>query len=122
MPETGLVRDGGLATIGGGNHFVEVQWIERVENRAVAYQWGVREGQLAFMVHSGSRNVGKYIGGMWRDRAQALWMTGVEYPDSRLFPHTPTKFRGLWNILRSHETVLSGLRDKRWSHLFMQEV
>jgi tRNA-splicing ligase RtcB (3'-phosphate/5'-hydroxy nucleic acid ligase) len=86
VPDTGLVRDGGLATIGGGNHFVEVQWIEQVSDRAVAYQWGVREGQLAFMIHSGSRNVGKYIGGMWRDRAQALWMKGSKYPNSRLFP------------------------------------
>lgn len=86
VPDTGLVRDGGLATIGGGNHFVEVQWIEKVEHRPLAYQWGVREGQLAFMIHSGSRNVGKYIGGMWRDRAQALWIEGLRYPDSRLFP------------------------------------
>jgi tRNA-splicing ligase RtcB (3'-phosphate/5'-hydroxy nucleic acid ligase) len=86
VPMTGLVRDGGLATIGGGNHFVEVQWVEQVEDRSLAYQWGVREGQLAFMIHSGSRNVGKYIGGMWRDRAQALWSQGLKYPDSRLFP------------------------------------
>jgi tRNA-splicing ligase RtcB (3'-phosphate/5'-hydroxy nucleic acid ligase) len=90
VPETGFVRDGGLATIGGGNHFVEVQAIEQVENRAVAYQWGVKTGQLAFMIHSGSRNVGKYIGGMWRDRAQALWMQGTKYPNSRLFPLSST--------------------------------
>ncbi len=25
VPDAGLVGDGGLATIGGGNHFVEVQ-------------------------------------------------------------------------------------------------
>ncbi|HBB35886.1 MAG TPA: RtcB family protein [Cyanobacteria bacterium UBA8803] len=86
IPAAGMVRDGGLATIGGGNHFVEVQWIEHVENRTLAYQWGVREGQLAFMIHSGSRHVGKYIGGMWRDRAQALWPERLKYPDSRLFP------------------------------------
>lgn len=86
VPDTGLVRDGGLATIGGGNHFVEVQWIEKVEHCPLAYQWGVREGQLAFMIHSGSRNVGKYIGGLWRDRAQAMWIEGLKYPDSRLFP------------------------------------
>lgn len=90
VPDAGLVRDGGLATIGGGNHFVEVQWIEQVEHRSLAYQWGVREGQLAFMIHSGSRNVGKYIGGMWRDRAQSLWMESVKYPDSRLFPLSST--------------------------------
>ena len=86
VPESGYVRDGGLATIGGGNHFVEVQWVEQVENRTLAYQWGIREGQLAFMIHSGSRNVGKYIGGMWRDHAQALWTDGFKYPPDRLFP------------------------------------
>lgn len=26
VPNSGVVQDGGLATIGGGNHFVEVQW------------------------------------------------------------------------------------------------
>lgn len=86
VPESGWVRDDGLATIGGGNHFVEVQWVDRVEDRQLGYEWGVREGQLAFMVHSGSRQAGKYVGGMWRDRARALWSPGRKYPESRLFP------------------------------------
>jgi tRNA-splicing ligase RtcB len=86
VPDRGLVRDGGLATIGGGNHFVEIQVVEAIADRATAYAWGVREGQLAFMVHSGSRNVGKYIGGMWRDRAQAAWPKNLKSPESRLFP------------------------------------
>ncbi|MHC5596619.1 MAG: RtcB family protein [Nostoc sp.] len=86
VPDCGLVRDGGLATIGGGNHFVEVQRVDKVENRTLAHAWGVREGQLAFMIHSGSRNVGKYIGGMWRDKAKAAWQKGLKYPDSQIFP------------------------------------
>ncbi|MEH2014967.1 RtcB family protein [Nostoc sp.] len=86
VPNAGLVRDGGLATIGGGNHFVEVQRVDKVENRPLAHAWGVREGQLAFMIHSGSRNVGKYIGGMWRDKAKAIWQKGLKYPDSQIFP------------------------------------
>ena len=86
VPDAGLVRDGGLATIGGGNHFVEVQRVDKVENRLLAHAWGVREGQLAFMIHSGSRNVGKFIGGMWRDKAKATWQKGLKYPDSQIFP------------------------------------
>lgn len=86
VPESGLVRDDGLATIGGGNHFVEIQSVEQIENSTLAYQWGIRCGQLAFMIHSGSRHVGKYIGGMWRDRARTMWRKGLKYPDSRLFP------------------------------------
>jgi tRNA-splicing ligase RtcB len=86
VPDTGIVRDGGLGTIGGGNHFVEVQRVDKIENRTLAYAWGVREGQLAFMIHSGSRNVGKYIGGIWRDKAKAVWPQGVKYPESQIFP------------------------------------
>jgi tRNA-splicing ligase RtcB (3'-phosphate/5'-hydroxy nucleic acid ligase) len=86
VPETGIVRDGDLATIGSGNHFVEIQIVEKVEDKNIAYAWGVKEGQLAFTIHSGSRSVGKYIGGMWRDRAWQAWQIGTAYPNSRLFP------------------------------------
>jgi tRNA-splicing ligase RtcB (3'-phosphate/5'-hydroxy nucleic acid ligase) len=86
VPDGGLVRDGGLATIGSGNHFVEVQRVDKVENRTLAHLWGIKEGQLAFMIHSGSRNVGKYIGGAWRDAAKAVWNPGVKYPESQIFP------------------------------------
>jgi tRNA-splicing ligase RtcB len=86
VPDAGLVRDDGLATIGSGNHFVEVQRVDQVDKRSLAYAWGIREGQLAFMVHSGSRNVGKYIGGMWRDKTKATWPKGLKYPESQIFP------------------------------------
>ncbi|MEH2041839.1 RtcB family protein [Nostoc sp.] len=58
----------------------------KFENRLLAHAWGVRKGQLAFMIHSGSRNVGKFIGGMWRDKAKATWQKGLKYPDSQIFP------------------------------------
>lgn len=85
IPETGIVRDGDLATIGGGNHFVEIQVVDSIEDKATAYQWGIKPGQLAFMIHSGSRTVGKHIGGMWRNKAWKMWQTGTSYPPSRLF-------------------------------------
>ena len=90
VPEEGLIRDGDLATIGGGNHFVEIQIVDRVEDSKRAYAWGVKEGQLAFTIHSGSRTVGKYIGQMWRDRAWKAWQVGLAYPKSRLFPLSTT--------------------------------
>ncbi len=80
-----FIRDGGLGTIGGGNHFVELQVVEDIEDRQLAYQWGVRRGQLAFMVHSGSRLVGKHIGSIWKHRAREAWPKGRTYPDNELF-------------------------------------
>lgn len=92
-----FIRDGGLATIGGGNHFVEVQWVEEVVNRKLAYEWGIKQGQIALMIHSGSRQVGKYIGGMWRDFAQQAWPKNFKYPQSRLFPLSVKANPGLVN-------------------------
>ncbi len=85
VPAEGIVRDGGLATIGGGNHFVELQVVEEVVDRARAHAWGVRAGQVAFMIHSGSRGVGKHVGALWRDRARALWPKGQKFPAEGLF-------------------------------------
>jgi tRNA-splicing ligase RtcB len=82
----GVVRDAGLATIGGGNHFVEVQRVEAVTDKSQAWEWGVREGQLAFMIHSGSRDVGKHVGMAWQDRVRAAWPTGAPFPDSGILP------------------------------------
>ena len=85
VPTEGVVRDGGLATIGGGNHFVELQVVEEVVDRARAHAWGVRAGQVAFMIHSGSRGVGKHVGALWRDRARAMWPKGQRFPEEGLF-------------------------------------
>ncbi|MCB9700356.1 MAG: RtcB family protein [Myxococcales bacterium] len=85
VPSEGTIRDGGLATIGGGNHFVELQVVDELVDRRLAYAWGLREGQVAFMIHSGSRGVGKHVGALWRDRARALWPKDQRHPESGLF-------------------------------------
>ena len=90
VPAAGLVRDGSLGTIGGGNHFVEIQQVVEIQHPSLAYQSGVKVGQLAIAIHSGSRNVGKYIGGMWRDRAKAAWFKGYPFPGSNLFSLSTT--------------------------------
>jgi tRNA-splicing ligase RtcB (3'-phosphate/5'-hydroxy nucleic acid ligase) len=85
IPAVGLVRDGDLGTIGGGNHFVEIQEVVEIRNPRLAYQSKIKVGQLAITIHSGSRTVGKYIGGMWRDKAKASWLKGCPFPNSNLF-------------------------------------
>lgn len=81
----GLLRDPGLATIGAGNHFVEIQQVSEVLERHRAWQLGVRKGQIAVMVHSGSRDVGFYVGQRWMDKAKAEWPHGVKHPESGLY-------------------------------------
>lgn len=81
----GILRDPGLATIGAGNHFVEIQQVAEILDRHRAWQLGVRKGQIAVMVHTGSRDVGFYVGQRWMDRAKAEWPHGVKHPASGLY-------------------------------------
>ena len=57
-----VVRDPSLATVGGGNHFVEIQVVEEVIDRARGFEWGVKNGRIAFMIHSGSPLVSSLFG------------------------------------------------------------
>ncbi len=50
-----------LGTIGGGNHFAELQVVERVEDAAAFDALGLSAGQVYLLVHSGSRGFGEAI-------------------------------------------------------------
>ncbi len=50
-----------LGTLGSGNHFLEVQVVEKVLFPEVARSFGLHEGQVTVMIHSGSRGVGHQI-------------------------------------------------------------
>ncbi len=50
-----------LGTLGAGNHFLEVQVIEKVYDQVVADRFGLREGQITCMIHTGSRGFGHQV-------------------------------------------------------------
>ncbi|MCI5151236.1 MAG: RNA ligase RtcB family protein, partial [Candidatus Electrothrix sp. MAN1_4] len=53
--------DAALGTIGGGNHFAELQAIFSVEDEEIFSQAGLEKKNLFLLVHSGSRGLGQYI-------------------------------------------------------------
>jgi len=50
-----------LGTLGGGNHFIEVQHVARVHDAEAAKALGLFEGQLTVLVHTGSRGLGHQV-------------------------------------------------------------
>ncbi len=48
-------------TLGSGNHFLEVQVVDRVIDAEAAGVMGLREGQLTVLIHSGSRGLGYQV-------------------------------------------------------------
>lgn len=50
-----------LGTIGGGNHFCELQVVDRMSDGTALADAGLAEGQLVLLVHSGSRSLGMAV-------------------------------------------------------------
>lgn len=72
-------------TLGAGNHFIEVQTVERIYDPEAAEAFGVFEGQLCLMIHSGSRGLGHQICTEYvKVMAGAASRAGIELPDRQL--------------------------------------
>ncbi len=51
-----------LGTLGAGNHFLEVQKVDRIFMPEIAKKFGIeREGQVMVMIHTGSRGLGHQV-------------------------------------------------------------
>ncbi|MDE1856040.1 MAG: RtcB family protein [Candidatus Micrarchaeota archaeon] len=50
-----------LGTLGAGNHFLEVQKVEKIFDQKIAKAYGLSEGQVVIMVHTGSRGFGHQV-------------------------------------------------------------
>jgi len=79
------IRDPNLGTPGAGNHFVELQVVDEVFDRHAAFAAGLAVGDVVVMIHSGSRDVGFFVGQRWMDRARAEWPAGLKHPHSGLY-------------------------------------
>ncbi len=76
---------GQVGTLGSGNHFLEIQWVDRVYAPQEARILGLEEGQVVVMLHSGSRGLGHQICTDYVKRmAQALDRYRIILPDRQL--------------------------------------
>jgi tRNA-splicing ligase RtcB (3'-phosphate/5'-hydroxy nucleic acid ligase) len=74
-----------LGSMGAGNHFVEVQYVDQIVDTAAADAFGLHEGQVVAMIHCGSRGVGHQVCTdevRTMDRAMAKY--GISVPDRQL--------------------------------------
>jgi tRNA-splicing ligase RtcB len=61
---SGKARERGhdqLGTLGSGNHFVEVEIVEEILDSAAAAAFGISQGRVAVLIHTGSRGLGHQV-------------------------------------------------------------
>ncbi len=74
-----------LGTIGAGNHFVEVDVIEEIFHPEAAKAFGLQPGNLAVLIHTGSRGLGHQVATDYiRRMMQAMPKYGYNPPDREL--------------------------------------
>lgn len=74
-----------LGSLGSGNHFAELGYVAEVFDRDVAERFGLREGEVTLLIHSGSRGLGHQICDDSLHRMlKASAKYGIELPDRQL--------------------------------------
>lgn len=75
----------GLGTLGSGNHFIEVSYVEEIFDEKAAETFGLFKGQVVFWVHSGSRGLGHQVCSDYLHvMRRAVSKYGISLPDRQL--------------------------------------
>jgi tRNA-splicing ligase RtcB len=61
-----------LGTLGGGNHFIEIQYAQKIFEPEIAKFFGLDENQIVVMIHSGSRRFGYEVADEYMNVAASL--------------------------------------------------
>lgn len=74
-----------LGTLGSGNHFLEIQIVTEIFEHETARRFGLHEGQIVVLFHSGSRGLGHQVCTDYLDTMQgAMKRYGISVVDRQL--------------------------------------
>jgi tRNA-splicing ligase RtcB len=74
-----------LGTLGSGNHFLEVGYVDEIYRPDIADRWGLRVNQVTVTIHSGSRGFGYQIcDDSLYVMTREFDKLGIELPDKQL--------------------------------------
>lgn len=81
-----LAYDDQIGTIGGGNHFLEVQRVAEIYDGQTANAWNIKKGAVVVMLHAGSLTIGHHSGLLNRKICQDIYPAGVAHPENKIYP------------------------------------
>lgn len=80
-----LSYDDQIGSIGGGNHFVEMQRVAEIYDGQTANAWGIRKGAVLIMIHTGSLTIGHQSGRINQMITKGLYPRGIPHPDNGIY-------------------------------------
>jgi tRNA-splicing ligase RtcB len=76
---------GQVGTLGAGNHFIEIDVVDKILDESTARRMGLFEGQVAVQIHCGSRGLGHQVCSDYVKRFQkSIARYGLHLPDREL--------------------------------------
>lgn len=91
-----------LGTLGGGNHFVEVDRVDEIFDESAAEEFGLKLDQIVILVHTGSRGFGHQVATDYiRIMNQAMSRYNISVPDRELAcaPFSSPEGRNYFNAM-----------------------
>jgi tRNA-splicing ligase RtcB len=74
-----------IGTLGSGNHFLEVQYVQKIFEPEIAARFGLEENQVVVLIHCGSRGLGHQVCTDYlKTMNEAMRRYGIELPDRQL--------------------------------------
>lgn len=101
-----MSRDDQIGSVGGGNHFVEIQRIKRITNGSIANAWGLKENQIVIMIHTGSVSIGHHSGNYIREILKNIYPKNRKHPENGIYPlvlndENANSFSMFWSLLHN---------------------
>ncbi len=93
--------DAQIGSIGGGNHFVEVQQVKKILDAETAYAWGLKAGAVVVMIHTGSVSIGYPASGYAQMLLRDIYPKSIAMPQNGILPLPTTgKYRAAFDAVQ----------------------
>jgi tRNA-splicing ligase RtcB len=73
-----------VGSLGAGNHFIEIQYVDEIFDEKAAEAFGLKVGNLSIMIHTGSRGFGHQIAGDYIERIRKRNLHKIDIKDPQL--------------------------------------
>lgn len=81
----GISHDSMIGSLGGGNHFAEIQYVRKIRDAQTAYNWGINKDGIVIMIHSGSLGLGHVTGHYLQSILKETYPKNITYPENGIF-------------------------------------